>query len=77
MRKPPKNFQADGQVDTCIHAMIMANRVRLQINAENVLYAKDSKQVKQLSMWLLRASKYLEQQEKLERAWQRKWGRNG
>ena len=74
MRKPPKNFEGNGQVDTFFHAMIMANRVRLQLNADSVLYAKDAKQVKQLAVWLLRASKYLEQEEKRERAWQRKWG---
>jgi hypothetical protein len=70
--KPPKNFEGEGQVDTSFHAMIMCNRVRLQLNSASVLYAKDAKQVKQLSTWLLKASHYLEEEEKKERARQRK-----
>ena len=58
----PKNVdgygESNGKIDTCFHAMIMADRLRLQINAGDVLYSRDVKSIRKLAKFLSQAADY-------------------
>jgi hypothetical protein len=53
-RKSPPNIDGDGDSGSFYHLCEMSDRVRLQVNARDVLYLKSRREIRRIHTWLER-----------------------
>ena len=57
--KYPKDIDGSGDSNSCFHLCILSDCVRLQVNANDVFYSKDIRQIRKIANYLNKAADYL------------------
>jgi hypothetical protein len=67
MKKDPKMIDGNGEHNSCFHACIMSDRIRFQVNANDVLYLNDKKKAREIGKWFLKAANVLPRKKRVKK----------